>query len=193
MTALEFQERKRAWRRLISDLFTLVPSDARRKLDRDLTAKLGDYLADKNIRLLLGFSPLLDEPDISPFLRSWLAGGGDLAMPQWLGGASLSLRRVGDVDRDLRLGRAGILEPDPALPEVRPEELDLVVTPGRAFSEARVRMGRGSGCYDALFRRHRPFRLGVAYDFQIFPELPAYSGDMPMDAIVTPSRIMGQI
>ncbi len=192
MAEVDVREVKKAWRRLMLDAFALVPRDARRKLDAALATRLRKHLAGRNIGLLLGFAPLLDEPDLSPFFRRWLAEGGALAMPQWLGGARLLMRRVEDIDKQLRPGRAGILEPLPDLPEAGPEELDAVVAPGRAFSEGCVRMGRGSGCYDALFRGRPALKVGVAYDFQVFPELPTYFGDVPLDAIVTPSRIVGQ-
>ena len=192
MPELDARERKNAWRKLIAGLFALIPQDARHKLDVGLTARLRECLAGKEVRLLLGFAPLPDEPNLSPFFRRWLAEGGRLAMPRWLGGADLSLRLVTDIDSQLRPGRAGILEPRPGLPEVPPEELGLVIAPGRAFSEELVRMGRGSGCYDSLFRGQQPFKVGVAYDFQVFPELPAGAGDVPVDVVVTPSRIVGQ-
>ncbi len=95
-----------------------------------------------------------------------------------------------NLDNDLVPGRGGILSPVDGLPEVAPEELSLVITPGRVFSETCARMGRGSGCYDALFQRSAPAKVGVAYDFQIFPEIPTDANDVPLDAIITPSRIV---
>ncbi len=192
MSELDVRDRKKAWRRLLVDMFALVPRDARRDLDASLATRLRKFLARRQTRLLLGFASMPDEPDLSPFFRRWLAEGGGLAMPQWLGGAGMAMRRVTDIDSQLRPGRGGILEPLPDLPEARPGELDVVVTPGRAFSEDLARIGRGSGCYDSLFRDHKPFKVGVAYDFQVFPELPTYFGDAPVDAIVTPNRIVGQ-
>lgn len=186
----EVMKAKGAWRKLGETMFSLVPREARRGLDRLLAERLEAHAAKLGARHLLGFAPMLDEPDLSPFFRRWIAGGGRLAMPVWMGGACMTLRSVDNLDAQLRPGRGGILEPAEDRPEVAEDTLDLVVTPGRFFSEACARMGRGSGCYDALFRRSGLARVGVAYDFQVFPSVPTYEGDVPVDCVITPSRVI---
>lgn len=188
----DIREVKKAWRRLVVQMFALVPRQARRKLDAMLEERLREYVFHSGAAYLLGFAPMLDEPDLSVFFRRWVAEGGKLALPVWLGGEKMRMRRVTDLDRQLQPGRGGILEPVADLPEVSPGDLDLVITPGRVFSETGDRMGRGSGCYDALFRHNNPLKVGVAYDFQVFPEIPTYSGDVPLDLVITPTRIVGR-
>ena len=78
------------------------------------------------------------------------------------------------------------------MPEIRPETVGVALVPGRAFSETLERLGRGAGCYDRLFRNGGPARAGVAYDFQIFPRLPAGEYDARMEAVLTPSRTIGR-
>lgn len=188
----DVRERKKAWRRLVVNMFALVPREDRRRLDAALSERIRDFVGHCGAKRLLGFAPMSDEPDLALFYRGWLAGGGELAMPVWLGGSEMRIRGVGNLNQDLRPGRGGILEPVDTLPEVEPKDLELVITPGRVFSESLTRMGRGSGCYDALFRDNPDLiKVGAAYDFQIFPELPTYFGDVPLDFIVTPSRIVG--
>ncbi len=97
---------------------------------------------------------------------------------------------VEDWERDLRQAKSGIREPADTLPEAPPEEIDLAVIPGRFFSETCRRLGRGAGCYDRLVRGRTMHRVGVAYDFQIFPAIPAADGDEAMDVVVTPSRVI---
>lgn len=189
---MDVREAKKAWRRLVVQMFELVPRQVRRELDAVLEERVREYVFQSGARSLLGFAPMLDEPDLSGFFRRWVAEGGSLALPVWLGGENMLMRRVTDLDAQLRPGRGGILEPLAGLPEVAPDELDLVITPGRVFSEGRARMGRGSGCYDALFRGHRLTKVGVAYDFQVFPEIPTYAGDVSLDLVITPSRLVGQ-
>lgn len=188
----EVREKKKAWRRLVVDMFALVPQNARRRLDAALAERVRDFVFQTRASSLLGFAPMLDEPDLSPFFRRWVKEGGELVLPVWLGGEHMLIRRVSDLDSQLRPGRGGILEPIDTCPEVAPASLDLVITPGRVFSETCVRMGRGSGCYDALFRGHNPIKAGVGYDFQVFPELPSWSGDVPLDLVITPSRVVGK-
>lgn len=184
----EAVEAKKRWRRLGADMFALADREARRPLDERLASRLNEYAVSLGVRALLAFMPLPDEPDIEPFLRRWLASGGSLALPVWRGGEACLLRRVDDLDSQLRPGRGGILEPIAFLPEASAEEFGLAVTPGRFFSENCDRLGRGAGVYDSLFRNSDMRRVGVAYDFQVFPAIPATERDIPMDAVVTPSR-----
>ena len=188
----EAVERKKAWRGAIAAVFSLMPAGARGRFDAALTERVGDFAFGSGAKMILGYAPMRDEPDISGFFRRWAAEGGGLALPVWLGGSRMLARRVTDWDGQLSPGRGGIAEPDASLPEVPPSELDLVVTPGRAFSERCDRLGRGAGCYDALFRETRAARIGVAYDFQVFPAIAAGGGDVPLDAVITPSRLVGR-
>lgn len=94
-------------------------------------------------------------------------------------------------------GAYKILEPRTelrALPTkiVRPEELDLVMVPGTAFDPQGARMGQGKGYYDRLLgsaRGNAPL-VGMAFDCQIFDEIPVASHDVFMDMVLTESRTL---
>lgn len=190
MTTRIHSARKKQWRRAIAGLFTLAPPTTRADLDAILATQLDRMVQSVGAPPMLGFAPLPDEPDISPFFKRWISGGGLLALPVWEGGSDMRLRRVTDWEHDLAPDKAGIPTPHEGLPTVRDWDVKLVLTPGRAFSENGDRLGRGEGCYDALFGRSGPIKVGVAYDFQVFPAIPCDMGDVRMDYIVTPSRIV---
>ncbi len=183
-------EKKKAWRRLLYDLFRLLPREERRKHDAILSERVEDYVRQAAPTLLMGFAPMADEPDLSAFYRRWLQQGGKFALPVWLGGNAMIIREITDLDKQLHPGRGGILEPLADLPEIAPEQVDLVISPGRAFSETCARMGRGSGCYDALFNTYGMAKFGVAYEFQVFPKIPTDAADARLDAVVTPTRML---
>jgi 5-formyltetrahydrofolate cyclo-ligase len=92
-------------------------------------------------------------------------------------------------------GAYKILEPASDIREmpgktVRPEELDLVLVPGTAFDDRGGRMGQGKGYYDRLLARVRPDAplVGLAFDCQMFPEIPVAPHDVFMDQVVTESE-----
>jgi 5-formyltetrahydrofolate cyclo-ligase len=97
-------------------------------------------------------------------------------------------------------GAYKIMEPDPQLRElpakrVKPEELDLVMVPGTAFDPRGGRMGQGKGYYDRLLSRIQPGAslVGMAFDCQIFDEIPVAAHDVFMDLVLTESReLVGQ-
>ena len=179
---------KQRWRGLMRDAFFLLQRAARRRLDAALAARALRYLAPLTGGSLLGFAPLDDEPDVLSVFAAWLAGGGTAAFPRWVGENGMRLFRVAGVAGDLVPGRAGIREPKAGSEEIRIDDVDAALIPGRAFSEGLKRLGRGAGCYDALLASARVVKIGVAYDFQVFPDLPAGAGDVSMDAVLTPGR-----
>lgn len=92
-------------------------------------------------------------------------------------------------------GAYKILEPKEELrqlpsKQVQPEELDLVMVPGTAFDPRGGRMGQGKGYYDRLLFRARPDAplVALAFDCQIFDEIPVAPHDVFMDAVLTESR-----
>ena len=101
-------------------------------------------------------------------------------------GDSLVLKEYSGRD-SLVSGYKGILEPRADAVDVTPEEVDFAIIPGVAFDRACHRMGRGKGFYDRLLPDLPAFKLGVAFDCQLYDEIPVDSWDFPLDAIVTPS------
>lgn len=92
-------------------------------------------------------------------------------------------------------GAYKILEPKEELrrlpaKRVKPEELDLVMVPGTAFDIRGARMGQGKGYYDRLLSQARldtPL-VALAFDCQIFDEIPVTKYDVFMDLVLTESR-----
>jgi 5-formyltetrahydrofolate cyclo-ligase len=79
---------------------------------------------------------------------------------------------------------------------IKPSALDLVLTPLVAFDVAGHRIGMGGGFYDRTFeflqRRqhwHKPYLIGLAYEFQKQTTIIPASWDIPLDAIATESQI----
>lgn len=96
---------------------------------------------------------------------------------------------------EMEVGAYKILEPKPELRKltekrVRPEELDLVMVPGTAFDLRGGRMGQGKGYYDRLLANARPDAplVALAFDCQIFDEIPVAPHDVFMDLVLTETR-----
>jgi 5-formyltetrahydrofolate cyclo-ligase len=97
---------------------------------------------------------------------------------------------------ELAEGAHKILEPRDdlrSLPgkRVAPEELDLVMVPGVAFDPSGGRMGQGKGYYDRLLARVRPDAplAALAFDCQVFPEIPVAAHDVYMDLVLTEQKV----
>ena len=93
-----------------------------------------------------------------------------------------------------RSGRFGIREPRPDNGPVEPGAAageDVVwLVPGLGFDRSGRRLGRGRGYYDRLLRGVRGLTIGVAFDWQIVPEIPAGALDARMDMLVTETALI---
>ncbi len=97
---------------------------------------------------------------------------------------------------ELSLGMYRILEPrddlrDVPAKRVDVEELDLIMVPGVAFDRHGGRTGHGKGYYDKLLEHARPETplVALAFECQLFPEIPMQSHDMFMDKVVTEAAV----
>lgn len=90
-----------------------------------------------------------------------------------------------DDNAGLKKGPYGVCEPSTKR-FIRAKDLDLVVVPGVAFDRKGNRLGRGKGCYD-LFLKKLPKdtpAIGLAFDFQILPNIPAKIHDISVNRVI---------
>ena len=59
-----------------------------------------------------------------------------------------------------------------------------MIVPGVAFDAQNNRMGRGRGFYDRALQQSGAFKIGVAFNCQIFKQIPTIETDIPMDLVV---------
>jgi 5-formyltetrahydrofolate cyclo-ligase len=100
--------------------------------------------------------------------------------------------RVADPARDLVPGAWGIPEPREGLPEVPPQEMDLVLVPGSAFDAEGDRCGYGGGFYDTYLPLTRPGTpwVALAFELQLVPAVACEPHDLPVTVIVTEERVI---
>jgi 5-formyltetrahydrofolate cyclo-ligase len=68
-----------------------------------------------------------------------------------------------------------------------PDQIDLILVPGVAFSKDRHRLGRGGGFFDRLLsdRGKNAFKLAICFSFQVVDSIPTEEHDVKVDAVVT--------
>ena len=109
-----------------------------------------------------------------------LAGGKTIVVP-WC-----------NADGELETGMYKILEPRQELrtvpaKQIAVESLDLIMVPGVAFDRRGGRTGHGKGYYDKLLEHARPDTplVALAFECQMFPEIPTLDHDIFMDKVIT--------
>ena len=90
---------------------------------------------------------------------------------------------------ELKRDSFGILSPQ-GNQVISPEDLDLILTPGIAFTLQGGRLGYGGGFYDRYFKKTHCPSLGLAFEEQILEDLPLDSWDHLLNGIVTEERFI---
>ena len=69
---------------------------------------------------------------------------------------------------------------------------EILFVPLVGFTPTLARLGQGGGHYDRWLAEHPPLlAIGLAWDAQACDALPTEPHDVPLDAVVTPTRIFG--
>ncbi len=157
---------------------------------------------------IAAYWPMHDaEIDPSPLIFQAIAAGKQCYLPVFEQPAVERLCFVAYQPGDPLVAQAmGFLAPQihTSTPWVSAADLDLILLPLIAFDRKGQRLGRGAGHYDRTLadqydaathqarktldqdsRSHRPYLMGLAYDLQGIPQLPADPWDIPLDAVLT--------
>jgi len=171
-----------------------IDPEERFRQSRDAVARLLAIPELSSARTLLLFRALATEVDTADVLTQALSRDVFVFCPR-LAETSLSFVRV-NADTLWAAGAFGVPEPvsGDVLTEAQVDHGAVVVVPGLAFSERRDRLGRGAGDYDRALAAPplagRAIAVGLAFDFQIVPELAVAAHDVPMDVVVTDRRVI---
>ncbi len=124
-----------------------------------------------------------------------LNSGKTIVVPWCNADGELELFRLDAMD-ELESGMYRILEPRTelrALPEkqVNVESLDLIMVPGVGFDRRGARTGHGKGYYDKLLQhaRRNTSLIALAFECQIFDEIPVADHDIFMDKVITEDQV----
>ena len=140
-------------------------------------------------RVIVAFSAIRKELDPAALLAALRARGTRVGLPR-VAGETLDLHEITE-DCVLEEGAFGVLEPPEAAARIDPAQVDVVIVPGLAFDARGHRIGYGRGFYDRLLPQlTRAFRVGLAYDFQLVPELPNDPHDVAMQCLITDARTL---
>lgn len=175
---------KATLRRTMRQRLAAHAAEDRRTRSERLIRRLQALPEWKAARFVMLFSPLPAEPDLDPL---WSGGGLEekrCAYPR-TDGERLAFYEVTDLSQ-LHAGRWSLREPEAASDRERTlSDADLILVPGLAFTRSGRRLGRGGGYYDRALAGAAPFKLGVAFDFQVVDVLPTAAHDVRVDRVLT--------
>jgi 5-formyltetrahydrofolate cyclo-ligase len=140
------------------------------------------------------YSAQAHEAPASGYARFFHERGNTLALPHFTArGSAMTFRRHADPlgATDLETGPFGIAQPGEQADEVIP---DIIFVPLVGFTASGHRLGQGGGHYDRWLAAHsNRTAIGLAWDVQLCDALPIEPHDIALDAVVTPTRLYGEL
>lgn len=177
-----------------------------RQRRRALTPEQQSHFADRAAARMLAYPPVVmaksvalflsfdGELDTRPLIEQLWRAGKRLYLPvlhPFSPGNLLFLHY--HPESQLVINRLKIHEPRLDVRDVLPlSELDVLITPLVAFDGQGQRLGMGGGFYDRTlqnWQRYGVQPVGYAHDCQQVEELPVEQWDIPLPAVITPSKV----
>jgi 5-formyltetrahydrofolate cyclo-ligase len=154
---------KAALREMMKQQLRTLTAEDRQALSDEICENVLQMVRWQEAQSVILFSPLPSEPIITPL----------------------------KLDCDVRKVPEVIVPQNPKNGIQLPEQIDLVLVPGLAFSKNRHRLGRGGGFFDRLLSgpAKDAFKLAICFSFQVVDELPIEPTDVVVDAVATEERV----
>ena len=177
------REQKRALRARCLAARTALSTDEKARLDAALCRAITAHAAFSAADLLLLFSPVRGEPDLTSLAQFAAARGIPVAFPRTEG--SDMTFRIARPDELRERDRFGIPVPSSDAPLALPTRRTLCLLPGLAAGKDGTRLGYGGGFYDRFLATFAGITLFPIYDFLVFPTLPAEDFDFRVAGLIT--------
>ena len=168
-----------------------VDKDAVSEQITDRVMQLPEYA---KAACVMWYVDVRDEARTRHALPAALQSGKRIVIPYCVDG-ELELFHLESME-ELETGMYKILEPKMDLREVEMKQvdvaqLDLILVPGVAFDARGGRTGHGKGYYDKLLENAKPETplVSLAFECQMFDEIPMQDHDIFMDKVVTETRV----
>ncbi len=167
-------------RLVIKEQKKLLTEQYKQEASKSALSRLEDTDCFKDSHNILLYNSLPDELCTKWFIDKWHQHK-NLYLPR-VNGEELDILRY--EPKSLHKGSFNIDEPDgDCLCDI--SDIELIVVPGVAFDKRCNRVGRGKGYYDRLLATAKAYKVGIAYDFQVFDMIEVEKHDIPLDMVIT--------
>ncbi|HEY2735372.1 MAG TPA: 5-formyltetrahydrofolate cyclo-ligase, partial [Polyangiales bacterium] len=180
---------KRELRNRMRSIRRVMPAASCRERSDKANARVIALPEFARARTVIAYSAMNKELDLLNVLQHALSLGKQTGLPR-VDDETLALHAY-ELGAPLEESGFGMLEPLASSALIDPADVDLILVPALALDGAGHRIGYGRAFYDQLLPKlPRAFRVGVAYDFQVVPEIPNDPHDVPMHCIVSDARTL---
>jgi len=190
-TDKDITSKKKKVREKIKSLLNNLPVQDYNHKNRIITGSLLKSDEYKHSNTIFIYYPFGKEIDTRVIIKDALSKNKKVVLPKVIVD-ELTLFFITDISKELKPGILGILEPDISqCLKADLKSIDLVIVPGLCFDLNFNRIGYGGGFYDKILEKisTKVKIIALAFDLQIFDNIPACSHDKKVDIIITESNI----
>lgn len=170
-------------REVLQRLKAAASADPAQLRSAALRRNLATYLQGDSLCVAI-YAPLPHEINLLPLLDEYPQHR--YVFPLCKPGHQLEFRKVNCISSDLQPGAMNIPEPAEHTIPISPEDIDILIVPGVAFTRRGDRMGYGGGYYDRFIPQCRNARvIALAFAEQIVDSIPVESHDLRIPCLIT--------
>ena len=190
MSEAQLLAAKRSLRAEMTRRRRAIPEAERAAASAAMCAALVALPQYRAARTVFAYASMPDEVQLDGLLSRALADAKRVVIP-WITGRgtmeAVELPSLAVLER----GAYGIRNvPERLRRAIAPEEIDLAVVPGAAFTAEGARLGLGGGYYDRYLALKAPqaYRAALTFDGQVVPSVPMEAHDARVNLILTETR-----
>jgi len=178
-------EDKNAVRARVRERILEINFSTKNSISQQITKRFVESGFSNDIKSLFIYVSLHSEVSTSDLIKIALQSDIKVFVPKMANGY-MTAQQLMSVNQ-LVPGKWGILETNDDEPPAC--HIDLVITPGLAFTIEGTRLGKGAGYYDKwLSNNSYTTAVALAYDEFILDKIPADIHDIQVDALITEKR-----
>lgn len=167
-------------RKYVNEKLRIISSENLEKYSEFICKNLIDFFGNKEFKNVLVYIKILDEPNLSNFIRYLQSKKINVYIPVIL----WDILIPSEYSEDLELWAYWTRQP--VSKKFYHWPLDCIITPWIAFTKEWKRLWRWWWFYDRfLINYPKSYKIWVCYAFQIFATVPFESFDVQMDYVIT--------
>lgn len=169
-----------------------IPLREKKLLDAAISKNLFTWDIYKRAQYIFCYVSFRSEINTFPIIECMLQNKKVVTVPKVnLKSGTMRAFIITDLIKNLRPGEYGILEPLPSCKEADYSKMDLIISPGLAFTLKGERLGYGGGYYDRFLQKNTGVPIcALSYDRLVIGHLPVKNNDVPVDYLITESRLI---
>ena len=161
-----------------------IPPAARTEKSMQIGAKLVECELWQEAKHIFTYVSFSSEVDTQLLILQALRQKKKVAVPKSYPEGKMDFYFISSLE-ELVETDTGILEPVGGFFRATPKKGDLILVPGIAFDRSCRRIGYGGGYYDRYLETCPATKIGLCYQEQLAPVIPAEPHDIKMDAVLT--------